>query len=315
MRQEVNHGRHIRVALAVVLLAITAPAAVEAVDSPEAPASAVASASIPALTVRPALELGFVDVPHHTLQFGEDTDRFDYVTQGGQEILFPFQRLRIDVGIGERQRHHVSLLYQPLTFETVTQMEEPLTIDDETFTTGQVVDLVYGFDFWRGSYVYRFVDRTPWEVDAGISFQIRNASIRFQAQGGDPTDSEPSQNELVVSQDTGPVPVLRARSRYTFVSGYWLEAEADGFYASNAFINGADYPFTGWIWDAAVSAGARIHAMTEAYLTVRTIGGGAEGTSTDPRGTWTQSVAGGDERYTSNSIATVAITAGFRLLF
>jgi hypothetical protein len=250
-------------------------------------------------------------VPHHTLQFGEDTDRFDYVTQGGQEILFPYRRLRIDVGIGERQRHHVSLLYQPLTFETVTQMEQTLTIDNETFETGQVVELVYGFDFWRGSYVYRVVDRAPWEVDAGISFQIRNASIRFKALEQD-TDGE---GELVVSQDTGPVPVLRARSRYTFSSGYWLEAEADGFYASNAFINGADYPFTGWIWDAAVSAGARVHPMTEAYLTLRSIGGGAEGTSTDARDTWTQSVAGGDERYTANSIATIALSAGFRLLF
>lgn len=284
------------------LILIVAVAAHVPADSP---------AASPALTVRPSLELGFVDVPHHTLQFGENTDQFDYVTQGGQEILFPFQRLRIDVGIGERQRHHVSLLYQPLTFETVTQMEETLTIDDETFETGQVVDLVYGFDFWRGSYVYRVVDRAPWEVDAGISFQIRNASIRFKAQG--PADA--SEGQLVVSQDTGPVPVLRARSRYTFPAGYYLEAEADGFYATNAFINGADYPFTGWIWDAAVSAGARIHPMTEAYLTVRSIGGGAEGTSTDSRDTWTQSVAGGDERYTANSIATIAVTAGFRLLF
>jgi len=305
-----NHGSrvaaHPAVGIAVLAaLVFAVPVHVSAESTPPSPA----------VTVRPSLELGFVDVPHHTLQFGENTDEFDYVTQGGQEILFPFRRLRIDVGIGERQRHHVSLLYQPLTFETVTQMEETLTIDNETFNTGQVVDLVYGFDFWRGSYVYRFVDRAPWEFDAGISFQIRNASIRFKAQGGDPTDSEPSQNELVVSQDTGPVPVLRARSRYTFASGYWLEGEADGFYASNAFINGADYPFTGWIWDAAVSAGARIHPMTEAYLTVRTIGGGAEGTSTDPRDTWTQSVAGGDERYTANAIATVAVTAGFRLLF
>ncbi|MFW5827423.1 MAG: hypothetical protein ACOCU4_04990 [Alkalispirochaeta sp.] len=299
-----NHGRPLAARIAVVMVVCAGLGVPAYVSAESTPAS-------PALTVRPSLELGFVDVPHHTLQFGEDTDQFDYVTQGGQEILFPFQRLRIDVGIGERQRHHVSLLYQPLTFETVTQMEETLTIDNETFATGQVVDLVYGFDFWRGSYVYRFVDTTPWEVDAGISFQIRNASIRFKAQ--EPTDG--SEGQLVVSQDTGPVPVLRARSRYTFPSGYWLEGEADGFYASNAFINGADYPFTGWIWDAAISAGARIHPMTEAYLTVRSIGGGAEGTATNSRDTWTQSVAGGDERYTSNAIATVAVTAGFRLLF
>jgi hypothetical protein len=186
-------------------------------------------------------------------------------------------------------RHRVGLLYQPLTFETISQFEEDVTIDTETFEAGQVVELVYGFDFWRGSYTYRFIDRAPWELDAGVSFQIRNASIRFRAK---------DESELVVSQDTGPVPVLRVRSRYTLPAGWWLEGEADGFYAGNAFINGAEYEFAGWIWDAAISAGAPVHPMAEAYLTLRSIGGGARGTATDRRDTWTQSQAGGDERYT-----------------
>src|SRR6056297_873539 len=102
----------------------------------------------PAVTIRPSVELGFVDVPHNVIRYGRGTDRFDFVTQGGQEILFPYSRFRIDIGIGERQRHFVGLLYQPLTFETVTQFEKTMTIDTETFEEGQVVDLVYGFDFW-----------------------------------------------------------------------------------------------------------------------------------------------------------------------
>lgn len=256
------------------------------------------------ITVRPSIEIGFLDIPAHTLQFGDGTDTFDYVREGGQEILFPYQRLRIDVGLGARQRHHVSLLYQPLTIETESRFEEDRTIDTVTFEAGQAVALTYGFDFWRGSYVYRIVARDDWELDAGLSFQIRNASIRFRALEGD---------ELVVSQDTGPVPVLRLRSRYTWPRGLWLEGEADGFYASNAFVNGAEYPFTGWIWDAAVSAGVPVHPLAEAYLTVRTIGGGAEGTATDTREVWTQSRAGGAERYTANALVTWALSAGFRL--
>ena len=150
---------------------------------------------------------GFLDVPYHTLQFGAGTDRFDYVREGGQEILFPYQRVRIDVDLGARRRHRVGLLYQPLTIETVSRFEEERTIDTVVFAAGQAVALTYGFDFWRGSYTYRVVDRAPWEVDVGVSFQIRNASIRFRALDGE---------ELVVSQDTGPVPVLRARGRYTW---------------------------------------------------------------------------------------------------
>lgn len=256
------------------------------------------------VTVRPSIELGFLDIPFHTLQFGEGTDTFDYVQEGGQEILFPYRRLRIDIGLGRRQRHHLSLLYQPLTIETESRFVEERRIDTVTFDAGQAVRMVYGFDFWRGSWVYRIVDSPDWEVDAGLSFQIRNASIRFAAQEGD---------ELVVSQDTGPVPVLRARSRRSFAAGWWLEAEVDGFYATNAFVNGAEYPFTGWIWDAAASAGLPIHERTEAFLTVRSIGGGAEGTADEAPKVWTQSRRGGDERYTSNAIVTWALAAGFRL--
>ena len=256
------------------------------------------------LSLRPSLEIGFVDIPHHTIQFGEGTDRFDYVRQGGQEILFPYQRLRLDLELGTGGRHTVSLLYQPLTFETVTQIEEGLTIDTEDFEVGQVVELFYGFDFWRGTYSYRFLDTARWEIDGGVSLQIRNASIRFKAR---------EERELVVSQDTGPVPILRGRLRYTTPTTVWYEAEIDGFYASSAFINGAEYPFTGWIWDAAVSVGAPVSEQLEAYLTVRTIGGGAEGTSADPRDVWTESQAGGDERYTFNSITTLSVAAGFRL--
>lgn len=258
------------------------------------------------LSLRPSVEIGFVDIPRHTIQFGEGTDEFDYVGQGGQEILFPYGRFRVDIGLGGQRRHQVGLLYQPLTFETVTQFEKTVTVDTETFEEGQVVDLVYSFDFWRGSYAYRFVDRGPWEAEAGLSFQIRNASIRFEAKEGD---------ELVVSQGTGPVPVLRARSRYTFPLGLWIEGEIDGFYASNAFINGAEYEFTGWIWDAALSSGAKVTEHWESYVTLRTIGGGATGTATDEREVWTESRAGGDERYTSNELATVAVSVGFRLLF
>lgn len=259
-----------------------------------------------AISFQPSVELGFVDVPRNIIQYGKGTDSFDFVKKGGQEILFPYSRFRIDIGLGERQRHFVGLLYQPLTFETVTQFEKTLTIDTETFDEGQVVDLVYGFDFWRGTYEYRIVDGEHWIVDAGASLQLRNASIRFKAQEGD---------ELVVSQGTGPVPALRAQARYTTDARFWVEAEADGFYASNAFINGAEYPFTGWIWDAAVSAGAPITRYAETYLSLRTIGGGAEGTATDARETWTESLAGGDERYTQNELTTVAVSVGLRLLF
>lgn len=290
--------------------ALSAPAVFgEEGEASRADESARAGGAGSVISVQPSAELGFVGVAHHVLQYGEDTDTFDYVTEGGQDILFPYSRLRLDVGIGQQQRHFVGLLYQPLTFETVTQFEEAKTIDTETFEEGQVVDLVYSFDFWRGTYEYRLIDNERWTVDAGLSLQIRNASIRFESQ-----DQDNNKDELVVSQGTGPVPALRAQARYTLASDVWFETEVDGFYASNAFVNGAQYPFKGWIWDAALSAGARVHPTAESYVSLRSVGGGAEGTATDKRETWTESKAGGDERYTRNELTTFAVSVGFRLL-
>jgi hypothetical protein len=104
------------------------------------------------------------------------------------------------------------------------------------------------------------------------------------------------EGQVVVSRGTGPVPALSAQARYTTDSRFWVEAEADGFYASNAFINGAEYPFTGWIRDAALSAGAPVTRYAEGYLSLCTI-------------------RGGDERYTKNELTTVAVSVGVRLLF
>jgi len=256
------------------------------------------------VSVALAAELGFVDIPYHRIQIGKSTDTFDYVGEGGQELLFPYSRLWADISIGTAERHHLRLLYQPLTFETVTQFEETRVIDTETFEAGQVVDVYYGFDFWRGTYRYRFINTPKWELDGGLSMQIRNASIRFLAKNTD---------EAVITQDNGPVPILSARVRRSFSEGPWVEIDADGFYASNSFFNGAEYPFTGFIWDAALSVGAPLRERTEAFVTARAIGGGGQGTSREDRDTWTQSLAGGSERYNNNVISTVAIALGLRL--
>lgn len=39
-----------------------------------------------------SVELGFVDILSHNIQFGQNGTEFDYVEEGGQNILFPFIR-------------------------------------------------------------------------------------------------------------------------------------------------------------------------------------------------------------------------------
>ena len=45
-------------------------------------------------------EKGFVSVLSHTIQISKTSPEFNYVTQGGQEILFPFERINVGAVIG-----------------------------------------------------------------------------------------------------------------------------------------------------------------------------------------------------------------------
>ena len=148
----------------------------------------------------------------------------------------------------------MTFLYQPLTLNTRTiagrnGTPAPVVIDDATFIGGTPIDVTYGFDFWRVSWLYDF-SRSPETI--GLDF------------------------------------------------------EADGFYASSAIFNGSGNPFEGWIWDAAISAKTRVISNATAYVTVRSIGGGAQGSNAYSYRSATTSV----NPDTYNALATMAVTLG-----
>ena len=242
-------------------------------------------------------EFGFVKVLSHTIQIGEASTDFDYVRQGGQEILFPFQRYSLDLSLGKH--HSVTLLYQPLTIETETRLKETVTIDDVTFDpqTSGGLSLKYGFPFWRASYLFHLSPLEGLDLGLGLSFQLRNASIVFKGTDG---------SGLTVSQNLGPVPILKLKARYDFRGGPFVATEVDGFYASSRFFNGADFEFEGSILDASLRGGFRLQDYLDAFFNVRVLGGSAVGTSEYPRENWSDSVSS----YTSNYLLTTSLTIG-----
>ena len=133
----------------------------------------------PDIEVSATAEMGVVRPLVHDIQIGEDGYRLDYVQEGGQELLLPFYRFEVDGVI--RGRHEVSLLYQPLTLTTRTRVDNDggILIDDINFADNTPLDLQYGFDFYRGTYRYRVVDREEMNFSIGGALQIRNASIIF----------------------------------------------------------------------------------------------------------------------------------------
>ena len=150
-------------------------------------------------------ELGFLVVASHIVQLGENGSRFNYRTEGGQDVLFPFFRLSTDIKF--RGRHTITFLYQPLKLTGQTVLSEDVVFDDTTFPAGTPLDSVYGFPFWRISYGYDFLRRRGDEVLLGFSLQIRDATITFTSADGALRADR---------RDVGPVPLIKFRGRWAF---------------------------------------------------------------------------------------------------
>lgn len=162
---------------------------------------------------------------------------------------------------------------------------------------GRRLNLKNGFDFWRLSYLFSIIQGGGFDFGAGLSLQFRNASILFESSDG---------TALTVNQNLGPVPILKLAVSYRFTGGFFLGLEADGFYASSAIFNGAEFDFEGWIVDAALKAGFGINDFSDAFLTLRFLGGGAKGTASKDNPLWTESSSG----YSDNTIAALFIGLG-----
>ena len=258
------------------------------------------------MTLTAVAEAGFFKVLTHTITIGDPgagNTAFDYVREGGQEILFPFSRYTAELGIGNR--HRVVFLYQPLLIETQVWLQDDRTIDGVTFVADEGLNATYSFPFYRASYLFDFFPQDHVELAAGVSLQLRNASVRFESTRG---------QRIVVTQDLGLVPIIKLRGEYRFVDGAvpgaFVGGEVDGFYASSAFFNGADFEFTGSVFDASVRAGFQPMEGVELFLNVRALGGGANGTRpAEDNVFWTQSRDG----FTDNFLTSLSVTLGARL--
>ena len=240
-------------------------------------------------------ELGFLGVLSNTIQFGHGGTRIDYLKDGGENTLFPFLRLSADITLFKRST--VILLYQPLDLSTSQLLLRDVTVDGEVFRQGTPVDFFYGFSFWRLSYLYNFLWAHPGqELAVGLSLQIRNADITFASRDG---------SQLRTNQDIGPVPILKVRGRYTFDNALWLGTEIDGFYAAIPGLNGGSSEVRGAIIDASIRAGVGRTPMIDGFLNLRVIGGGASGTSKNPRPP--------ADGYVDNWLYTMSLSVGFTL--
>jgi len=238
-------------------------------------------------------ELGFLAVLKHNVQFSNAGTYVNYVKDGGQDVLFPVNRISLELEVNKK--HIWTLLYQPLRLESTALLSRDLVIDGLTFPAGTGVNFLYNFPFFRLSYMKEFrPDDDKFNFAFGGSLQIRNATIAFESIDGRLFRS---------NRDIGPVPVLKFRTRYSPNKRSYTEFEADGIYAPVSYLNGSDNEVVGAILDASIRQGLQFNNEVKAYLNLRYLGGGAVGTSDDDPGP--------GDGYVKNWLHFATVTAGF----
>ncbi len=223
------------------------------------------------LKLRGVAEIGFVGVLGNQVQFSKGGTYFNYVKNGGQDNLFPINRLSLELEI--KKRHTLTFLYQPLRLESTAVLIDDLVVDDLTFPAGTGVNFLYNFPFFRFSYMKELApNNEKFDFALGASLQLRNATISFESTDGSLFRS---------NRDVGPVPILKFRTRYKPHPRTYTEMEADGFYAPISYLNGSDTEVIGAILDASLRQGLKVTDEVGVFLNLRYLGGGAVGTSDD----------------------------------
>lgn len=249
---------------------------------------------IPFFQFKIAGDFGFLAVLKNTAQFGKDGSTFNYRTEAGQKLLLPTGHITAEFLFDNT--HSLLLLYQPLDVRTSTVFTRDVKIDGTTFPKGTPVNVRYGFDFWRASYLYNFFGERPYdELSIGFSMQLRNAALSFVSADGKLGRS---------NANIGPVPALKLRGRWEVAPRIWLGAEADGIYAPIKYINGSDSDVVGAFYDVNLRAGYRVTKWLDAFINLRYVGGGASGTS--------KSGNEFGDGYTSNWIQLLLLTVGMQ---
>ena len=244
---------------------------------------------------RAVAEIGFISVLSHKIQLGEGGTYFNYVTDGGQDVLFPSTRLSIELDYNERNT--IILLYQPLRIETQALLRNDLVANGTIFPASTGIKSLYNFPFYRFSYLRELTSNNEkFDFAIGGSLQIRNATISFESTDG---------MLYTDNRGIGPVPALKIRSRLQLSKCIYSEIEADGIYAPVSYLNGSDNEIVGAILDASLRFGAEVNVLTDMFLNIRYLGGGAVGTDTGD-------VWPGDG-YVKNWLNFLNVSAGFVL--
>ena len=244
--------------------------------------------------IQPQLEVGFIAPLQNDIQLGKSGTDFDYIKQGGADNLFRYQRFEINWE--KDQKHNFSFLFQPFDITTTETSTKELRFDNTSFPKDSPMFFRYGFDYYRATYSYNFVQEKGKRLSAGVAMQIRNATIDFRSQDGSLQNS---------NRDIGPVPLLHTSGEFDYSKQQWWGFDLTGSYAPIKYINGSNVDVVGALIDTSLRGGVHLKNDTDMFLNLRYIAGGAEGTDNTPDP--------GKDGWVSNWLQLASLSVGIRL--
>jgi hypothetical protein len=167
----------------------------------------------------------FVDVEGGVAVLGRNDVRIP--NEGGTDFSFvedldadPTVALRLRLGWDITPRHHVSVLFAPLSFSAAGSFDRPVTFEGVTFPADTPVGGTYKFNSYRLTYRYTPVRSSRLRFGFGLSLKIRDARVALA--------SEADSSE---STDVGLVPLLNLDFAWRFAGRASLLFNADGAWA------------------------------------------------------------------------------------
>lgn len=218
------------------------------------------SAPPPAIEATISYETGPAYIVQNDGRYGVTGTRYDADTVGQRENLLVTQRTSLELAHG---RHRAILLYAPFEASTKVTLGRDLQFRDTLFTAGTPVEHRYLFDGFRGSYLYRLLERGPVALEVGGSLQIRNAEVAFVSLDG---------AQRAAENDIGLVFAAKTRLWYRPApDAWWAALDADAF-STFGLVPGV----RGAIYDVQVAAGHRVANGVDVVFGARLLGGGAK---------------------------------------
>jgi len=164
----------------------------------------------------------------------------------------PFFRARINYHFNAK--HHISLLYAPLTVEAKGKVDEDIFYQGITFPANTELTSIYTFNSYRITYRYDFVRKSDLTFGMGFTAKIRDAVISLES------------DELKADKDNvGFVPIINFRLDWRFYEPVSLIFEGDALAAPQ-----------GRAEDVALSLNYKINEKMGLRLGYRLLEGGAD---------------------------------------